>query len=471
MKTHVSLSLFGLLIVAAFIGANAAADDLTSTVTIYAVDPQAAEAFTNTGTFTVRRSGGTNFSQLIFYTLSGTASNGVDYDHLGGTVQMPAGATAASFTVRPIEDSLIEGTETVVARIVASPLDCVTCGYDIGDPAVADILIYDNDTGDTNHPPFIQLNSPQNGAVFTAPATIDLHAYAQDTEDRFFVRVEFFAGANSLGFGTFVPTTCPAPYCPYFALTWSNVPPGRYTITARATDSLGLATTSAPTQITVGDPRSGLYEINSGRYHACCGLGGDLGYDLPSDSQSFVRLEIDQNNSATMTFLGADAQTIFSIVPCPMGPPIPFSFSHGLVFPDRIVFHVDPGPQSYWNYTVSNAPNQLRLDGILGLVRPACADAPDKFSHSNVVATLLASAPQIEGVERQGDLFRFRFSGEAPYDYFVEYASSLAAQNWQSLTNFRAKLGTILATVTDPLSNNAARFYRIRKQPCFCREQ
>jgi hypothetical protein len=354
MKRHIG-SLGPLLLLATIAVAANAADDLTSTVTIGATDPQAAEAFRNPGTFTVRRTGGTNFSQLIFYELSGTASNGVDYEQLGGTVPMPAGATAVSFTVRPIDDSLIEGTESVVARIVPSPLDCVTCGYNIGDPAVADLFIDDNDREGTNQPPFIQLNSPQDGAVFTAPATIALHAYAQDPEDRFFVQVEFFGGSNSLGFGTFVPATCPAPYCPYFALTWSNVPPGRYTISARATDSLGFATTSALAQITVGDPRNGLYQINSGTYHACCGLAGnDLGYDLPSDDQSFVRLEIDQSNSPTMTFLGADAQTVFKVYPCP--PAIPFTFTHGLVFPDRIVFHVDPGPQSYWNYTSAIRP-------------------------------------------------------------------------------------------------------------------
>src|SRR4051794_29872600 len=101
MKTHVSLSRFCLFLVAAFAVAAAAAQDLTSTVTIHAVDAQAAEAFSNTGTFTVRRTGATNFSQLIFYTLSGTASNGFDYEPLDGPVQMPAGATTASFTVRP----------------------------------------------------------------------------------------------------------------------------------------------------------------------------------------------------------------------------------------------------------------------------------------------------------------------------------------------------------------------------------
>lgn len=204
MKTHIRsfCSWYLMLALLALPGSRSAyAQDPNSTVTIHATDPQAAEAFSNTGTFTVKRTGGTNFSQLIFYELSGTASNGVDYEELGGTVQMPAGALAVSFTVKPIDDLLVEGTETVAARITPSPLDCATCGYDIGEPDLAELFIYDdNDIDGTNHPPFIRLNSPQNGSVFTVPTDIALRAYAQDTEDRFFVRVEFFEGANSLGF-------------------------------------------------------------------------------------------------------------------------------------------------------------------------------------------------------------------------------------------------------------------------------
>jgi len=476
MKTHVvSPRSWPLLLALTALAAPCAATDQgpNSTVTIHAGDPQAAEAFSNPGTFTIRHIGGTNFSQLIFYELSGTASNGVDYQQLGGTVQMPAGALAVSFNVIPIDDSLIEGTETLVARIMPSPLQCPTCGYDIGQPDVAELSIYDNDISGTNHPPFIRLNSPPDAAVFTAPAQIELHAYAQDPEDRFFVSVEFFEGTNSLGLGTFEASTCPAPYCPYFAVTWSNVPPGKYTLTARVTDSLGLSSTSDPARVTVldpGRPRGGLYQITSGRFRACCGFGGFLGYDLPAEFQSFVSLEVDQqNNTATMAFLGDDAQTVFRVLSCPPGNPIPFRFDHGLVFSNWIAFHVDPGPESYWNYTVSNSFDTLRIDGMLGLTRRGCVDLPNTFTHSNVVAILVPQPPRIDGLERQGAAVRFRFIGEPPYDYFVEYSQSLHAQNWLSLTNFRAKAGTIQALVTDPVTNSTTRFYRIRRQPCLCR--
>ena len=59
-------------------------------------------------------------------------------------------------------------------------------------------------------------------------------------------------------------------------------------------------------------------------------------------------------------------------------------------------------------------------------------------------------------------------TGEPPYDYFIEFSESLPATSWQSLTNYRAKIQTIEAVVTDCLTNHPARFYRIRKVDCQC---
>jgi hypothetical protein len=92
----------------------------------------------------------------------------------------------------------------------------------------------------------------------------------------------------------------------------------------------------------------------------------------------------------------------------------------------------------------------------------------DHFTHTNVVAVLTPAPPTIEGVEQDGDLLRFHFTGAPAYDYFVEYTESLTALNWLSLTNFRAKIETIEAVVTDPLRKDVTRFYRVRRQDCNC---
>jgi hypothetical protein len=242
------------------------------TVTIYATHPWASEIRSAAGTFTVRRTGPTSFPLLVFYRLSGSASNGMDYEELGNNVQIPAGAPDASFNVKPIDDSRAEGTESVLAELTGSPLDCATCGYNIGDPSKAEVLIADNDPVDgTNDPPFLSLNEPQDGDIFRMPAVVTLRAYAQDTEDHFDLQVEFLEGTNSLGFGKFVATTCPAPLCPYFELSWSNAPAGQHLLKARVIDSHGAATVSSQVTIDVigavniyaSDPEASEIEIHS----------------------------------------------------------------------------------------------------------------------------------------------------------------------------------------------------------------
>src|SRR5437867_10608786 len=115
MKTDVrsSCSFLVLILLTALAGQPTVAQDSNSfpTVTIYATDPQASEAGSDTGTFTVRRTGSTNFPLNVFYQLSGRAANGVDYQQLATYVRIPNGALEASFTVKPIDDSETEFTE------------------------------------------------------------------------------------------------------------------------------------------------------------------------------------------------------------------------------------------------------------------------------------------------------------------------------------------------------------------------
>lgn len=219
------------------------------TVTISATDSHASEGGSDTGTFTVRRTGPTNFPVAVFYQLSGSASNGVDYERLGSSVQIPAGASEASFIVKPIDDTLAEGNETVVAQLTGSPLACAACGYNIGVPSNAVVTIADNDL--TNLPPSVAMLGAQNGPVFTAPVNVLLVAQAVDPEDGNQITVEFFDGTNSIGLGAFNPTRCAAMWCGNFSLTWSNVPPGVHVLTAKATDSSGASSASDPIQIIV----------------------------------------------------------------------------------------------------------------------------------------------------------------------------------------------------------------------------
>ena len=94
-----------------------------------------------------------------------------------------------------------------------------------------------------NAPPTIALANPAaNGAYFT-PATIPLSANAADS-DGAIASVEFYA--NGLPIGAAVT----APY----AVVWDGVAAGTYTLTAKAIDNQGGATTSSPASVVVGAP-------------------------------------------------------------------------------------------------------------------------------------------------------------------------------------------------------------------------
>ncbi|HEY5912471.1 MAG TPA: Ig-like domain-containing protein [Verrucomicrobiae bacterium] len=98
----------------------------------------------------------------------------------------------------------------------------------------------DTFTPPVNQPPTAQLTAPLNGATFLAPANISLSAEASDS-DGTVAKVEFFNGAAKLGEDTSAP----------YSFAFNNVGIGTYTLTAKATDNQGAATTSSPVKIVV----------------------------------------------------------------------------------------------------------------------------------------------------------------------------------------------------------------------------
>jgi hypothetical protein len=103
----------------------------------------------------------------------------------------------------------------------------------------------------TNQPPVISILSPTNGTVRPFGTPLTLEATASDPQDGYAVSVAFYRGSNYLGAGTFQNSACPAPWCPSFVFVWSNAPVGTHVITARAMDSGGATTVSAPVTVTI----------------------------------------------------------------------------------------------------------------------------------------------------------------------------------------------------------------------------
>src|SRR6201999_2365273 len=98
--------------------------------------------YTNCGpkdaTFTVHRFGGVDSNLVVNYSLSGTASNGVDYVTLPGAVTIPAGQRTADASVAPIDNNS-NYIRTVVLKLTGSTNSPLT--YLVAPNAQAEALI------------------------------------------------------------------------------------------------------------------------------------------------------------------------------------------------------------------------------------------------------------------------------------------------------------------------------------------
>ena len=98
--------------------------------------------------------------------------------------------------------------------------------------------------------PSVNVTSPAQNASFNAPANVPLQAQATDV-DGSISSVAFYYG------NTLIATLTSPPY----SVTWTGVPQGSYSVTAKATDNFGFTTTSSPISITVNTAVAQLYFI------------------------------------------------------------------------------------------------------------------------------------------------------------------------------------------------------------------
>jgi hypothetical protein len=103
--------------------------------------------FTNCGPksalFTVHRFGVTNDALTVDYDIGGTASNGVDYVTIPGSVTIAAGDRSALIPIVPIDDGPPDKSTTVVLRLKPSPSTNAIPDYLLGFPRSAAVLILD----------------------------------------------------------------------------------------------------------------------------------------------------------------------------------------------------------------------------------------------------------------------------------------------------------------------------------------
>lgn len=78
----------------------------------------------------------------VTFSVSGTATSGVDYLPLDSTVEIAEGASSASIEVTPIDDDLLETDETIVVTLTGTS----DTRAPVGEPATATVMIVDDDS-------------------------------------------------------------------------------------------------------------------------------------------------------------------------------------------------------------------------------------------------------------------------------------------------------------------------------------
>lgn len=132
----------------------------------------------NDGSFTIGWPNGTYATGfvLVRYTITGTATNGTDYNTITLTKNIPAGTSNVQIPVTVKDDNLIEGTETVILTItgfsVATGVPTLTTGTSIGT-----VNILDNDFLSSKQ----WKSASYTGAKVTAGQTITYTIHLRNT--------------------------------------------------------------------------------------------------------------------------------------------------------------------------------------------------------------------------------------------------------------------------------------------------
>ncbi|WP_166648133.1 Ig-like domain-containing protein [Hymenobacter sp. UV11] len=197
----------------------------------------------------IRLTGGVAANPPPTVALTAPANNAIVT--LPASVTLTATATDDNGTVAKVEfyqGATLLGTSTAspYSYIWAAPAGVYTLTAKATDNEGATtisspVTVFVSAAGNTA--PTVSLTAPAASASFLTPATITLTANAADANGGIY-KVDFYQGTTLLG----TSTTSPYTYA------WVGAKAGSYALTAKATDTGGLVTTSAVVNITVADP-------------------------------------------------------------------------------------------------------------------------------------------------------------------------------------------------------------------------
>jgi Calpain family cysteine protease/Calx-beta domain len=158
------------------------ADNDKPTISISANDVSATETLagetSNPGQFTLTRTGNNTASSTVSYLISGTATNGKDYDSLTGNVTFAAGSSTVTININPIDDGVYEGQETITLTLKNNSK------YNLDQNSSASVFLDDPNS-------FINITSPNGGEVFNIDSSYNI-TWNDNIGDN--VKIELYKG-------------------------------------------------------------------------------------------------------------------------------------------------------------------------------------------------------------------------------------------------------------------------------------
>ncbi|MHB8524153.1 MAG: Calx-beta domain-containing protein [Limisphaerales bacterium] len=140
-------------------------------VTIDAPEAVASKNLSGNGTLTVTRTGSVAQDLEVNYLISGSATSGIDYAPLSGSVTIRAGSISTDITVTPLDNRFIRGSKTVSVYLSSSP------AYDVGTPNTATVVIEDSTVPTVNVVATVPIAvEPNTPGEFTVTRTGNLSA-------------------------------------------------------------------------------------------------------------------------------------------------------------------------------------------------------------------------------------------------------------------------------------------------------
>lgn len=118
-------------------------DNDSATYSIDATDDAAGEptgGTGGTGTYTVSISDESSTITTLSYSVTGTANSGADFTALSGTVSIAAGDTSETITLNALDDTILEGDETVIVTLTGKTAgdDDITASASLADTVTID---------------------------------------------------------------------------------------------------------------------------------------------------------------------------------------------------------------------------------------------------------------------------------------------------------------------------------------------